>query len=291
MKQFFWWITGCCLMSACTQRNIENLIIKGSDTELNLVLELAETYMDNDPNASISISGGGSGVGITALLNHRTDIANSSRALNDEEIALGSRQGMQLVSTVFASDALAVIVHPEVGLTQISLENLGKIYAGDIKNWKELGGKDGRISLYGRQSNSGTFMYFREKVLGRDFSQDLKQLNGTAQMLESVKLDPNGIGFVGFGYLFGQNGDLYPGISVLALQADPKAAAVSPLDKQAILSGLYPLTRPLYQITDGPPTGKALDFIRFELSKTGQAVIARSGYLPPVPETDLAEKH
>jgi len=291
MKQFLGWIAVCCCLCTCTTDHIENLIIKGSDTELNLVLDLAETYMDNDLSTSISISGGGSGVGITALLNHRTQIANSSRALNDEEIALAGKQGIQLVSTVFASDALAVIVHPSVGLHQISIENLGKIYAGDIKNWKELGGRDGTISLYGRQSNSGTFMYFREKVLGRDFSNDLKQLNGTAQMLESVKADENGIGFVGFGYLFGQNGALYPGIEVLALQAAPNEAAVSPVNKDAILSGLYPLTRPLYQITDGPPTGKALAFIRFELSKAGQEVVARSGYLPPISETDLVEKY
>ena len=290
MKQYLCWILSACLCSACAHRSAHSLIIKGSDTELNLVLELAEHFMDNDPSTSISISGGGSGVGITALLNQRTDIANSSRALNDEEVALAGKQGMRLVSTVFASDALAVIVHPSVGISQITLENLGKIFAGEIKNWKELGGKDGLISLYGRQSNSGTFMYFREKVLGRDFSNTLKQLNGTAQMLESVKQDANGIGFVGFGYLFGQNGDLYPGIQVLGLQSNAQTEAVSPLNRNAILSGMYPLTRPLYQITDGPPSGSALAFIQYELSKAGQEVVLRSGYLPPIPETDLVGK-
>lgn len=267
------------LFLSCLSRKIETITIKGSDTEVNLVLELAEAYMEKDAAVSISISGGGSGVGVAALLSDRADVANSSRPLNEAEQAYATRLGKNIQATIFATDALAVIVNPASGIRQLSLEQLGRIFSGQTQNWRELGGADMPISLYGRQSNSGTFLYFREKVLGRDYSSNLKQLNGTAQMLEAIRSDPNGIGYVGFGYLFDKNGNLYPGIEVLALP-DDHGTYTSPLDKAAVAAGKYPLTRPLYQFTQGAPQGKTLAFFQYELSPEGQEIIRQNGYLP-----------
>lgn len=265
---------------SCSKRQVENITIKGSDTEVNLVLQLAEAYMDTDPAASISITGGGSGVGIAALLNHKTDIANSSRELSQPEMLMASQRGMHISSHVFAADAIAIIVHPSVGVSSLSLTDLGKIYAGDITDWQQIGGKPGIISLYGRQSNSGTFIYFREKVLGKDFSTALKQMNGTAQIIEAVKNDAGSIGYAGLGYVADQNGTPREGFKVLKIAKKTGEKAFSPMDLEDIKAGFYPLTRPLYQFTDGLPTGKVLAFLEFEKSDFAKEIIQKNGYLP-----------
>lgn len=277
--------------SACQQmRSVERITVRGSDTEVNLVFRLAEAYMAEDSAVSISIAGGGSGVGIAALLNGKTDVANSSRALTDKEIALARQRGIRLVAHVFAADALVVVVNPAVGVDSLTLEQLGRIYAGEIQDWAEVGGRPGRISLYGRQSNSGTFVYFRERVLGRDFSPALKQMNGTAQIVESVMRDPYGIGYVGLGYVAKADGSIRQGVHVVRLKADAKRRAVSPLDEAGLRSGEYPLVRPLYQFTNGHPSGKIKAFFQFEASPAGQQLILQNGYLPPWPDM-LAAYH
>ncbi len=258
--------------------------MRGSDTEVNLVFQLAEAYMARDSNVSISITGGGSGVGIAALLNGKTDVANSSRSLTRPELALARARGKALVAHVFAADALVVIAHPSTGVDSLTLEQLGRIYAGDIRDWAEVGGRPGRISLYGRQSNSGTFVYFRDKVLGRDFSPALKQMNGTAQIVESVMRDPCGIGYVGLGYVAKADGSVRQGICVVRLKANAQSPAASPLDDEALRLGHYPLVRPLYQFTNGQPKGKVKAFFEFEASPLGQQIIIENGYLPPWPE-------
>ncbi|MCS7035775.1 MAG: phosphate ABC transporter substrate-binding protein [Saprospiraceae bacterium] len=270
---------------ACQQmRSVERITVRGSDTEVNLVFRLAEAYMAEDSAVSISIAGGGSGVGIAALLNGKTDVANSSRALTEKEIALAHKRGIRLVAHVFAADALVIVVHPSVGVDSLTLEQLGRIYAGEIRDWAEVGGRPGRISLYGRQSNSGTFVYFREKVLGRDFSPALKQMNGTAQIVESVMRDPYGIGYVGLGYVAKADGSIRQGVRIVRLKANARRPAVSPLDEVALRSGDYPLVRPLYQFTNGRPSDKIKSFFQFETSPAGQQIILENGYLPPWPD-------
>ena len=264
----------------CRKNEVETVKIKGSDTEVNLVLQLAETFMDSDPAVSISITGGGSGVGIAALLNRKTDIANSSRELTPQEILMASQRGVHLLPHIFAADAIAIIVHPAVGIDSLSIADLGKIYAGEIKDWQQLGGKPGEISLYGRQSNSGTFIYFREKVLGKDFSPALKQMNGTAQIIEAVKHDPHGIGYASLGYVSDKNGRPREGFKVLKIRSKEYGKGLSPLDSEALRAGLYPLTRPLYQFTDGQPKGKAAGFLAFEKSEIAKQIILQNGYLP-----------
>lgn len=270
------------LFLQCNNRHVETITVKGSDTEVNLVLQLAEAFMATDPDVSISITGGGSGTGIAALINGKTDIANSSREINRYELQLAAQRDVGARPFIFAADALAIIVHPSVGVDSLTFNELGKIYAGEIRDWSAVGGKAGAISLYGRQSNSGTFVYFRERVLGRDFCPELKQMNGTAQILEAVKNDPGGIGYVGLGYLTENEGRLRNGIRVLGISRQPGEPAVSPLDIQLILDGHYPLTRPLFQYTNGEPSGKIRAFFEFEKSEEGLRIIGQNGYLPPL---------
>ncbi len=268
-----------CLVG-CGRQNVENITIKGSDTEVNLVLQLAEAYMDTDPTVSISVSGGGSGVGIAGLLNGRIDVANSSREIMKEELAMAAQRQLNAEPFVFAADALAIICHPSVSFDSLQLDELGRIFSGEVQNWSQLGGRAGQISLYGRQSNSGTFMYFRERVLGKDYAPGIKQMNGNAQILEAIKADANAIGYIGFGYLTDESGALWQGIKVIKLGSERGKNAISPLDRAAIKAGLYPLTRPLFQFTNGEPTGKTRAFFAFEKSAAGQAIIAKNGYLP-----------
>ena len=267
-------------LTSCAGRHVESITVKGSDTEVNLVLQLAEAYMETDPDVSVNVTGGGSGVGIAGLLNGRTDVANSSREVNSYELSLAAERGMAVEPFVFAADALAIICHPNVPIDSVNLDDLGKIFSGEIQNWQQFGRKDGLISLYGRQSNSGTFIYFRERVLRKDYAPGIKQMNGNAQILEAVKADPNAIGYIGFGYLTDESGALRHGIKVIKLTNSQGQTAVSPLDREAIKAGLYPLTRPLFQFTNGEPSGKTRAFYDFEKSPKGQEIIAQNGYLP-----------
>ncbi|MCB0545371.1 MAG: phosphate ABC transporter substrate-binding protein, partial [Saprospiraceae bacterium] len=235
------------------------------------------------------VTGGGSGVGIAALLNGRTDVANASREMNAYEYRMASQRGLDVEPFIFATDALALIVHPAVNIDSLDLNALGKIFSGNIRDWSQVGGAGGPISLYGRQSNSGTFMYFREHVVGRDFSPALKQMNGNAQILEAVRNDPNAIGYVGLGYLTDSEGHLRAGIRVIKLSIKKGDPAVSPLDRQSILEGRYPLTRPLYHYTDGIPAEKTRAFFEFEKSEAGTKIIVENGYLP-ASEQELASK-
>ncbi len=235
--------------------------------------------MDTDPEVSVNVTGGGSGVGIAGLLNGRIDVANSSREINEHEYQLAKERHIAIESFVFAADALAIICHPSVSLDSLTINDLGKIFSGEIQNWPQLGGNNGVISLYGRQSNSGTFMYFRERVLGKDYAPGIKQMNGNAQILEAVKADPNAIAYIGFGYLTDESGALRPGIKVIKLAkvgANRCFATGSNGDKGRFV----PLTRPLFQCTNGEPVGKIQAFYAFEKSEAGQKIIAKNGYLP-----------
>ncbi|HEY2933868.1 MAG TPA: PstS family phosphate ABC transporter substrate-binding protein [Acidobacteriota bacterium] len=252
--------------------------IKGSDTELNLVQRLAEQYMKKAPDARISVTGGGSGTGIAALINKSADIANSSRAMEQSERDQAKANGVDPWEVVFAMDGLSVIVHPSNSVASLSLDQLGRIYRGEIKNWKEVRGPDAPISLYGRQSNSGTFVYFRKTVVKGDYSTAMKQMNGNAQIVEAVKSDKSGIGYVGLGYIKDRaTGKVISGIKALTLGGP--GPALSPLDPTSISSGKYPLLRPLFHYTNGKPSVTVLNFIRFELSDEGQSIVEHEGFL------------
>ncbi len=253
--------------------------IKGSDSEVNVVQALVEAFAEVNDAAEFAVTGGGSGAGIAALLGDQTDIANSSRPLKEEEIAQAKANGITPVPIVFALDGLAVIVHDANPVDNLTLEQVGKIFAGEVTNWQELGGPDRAITLYGRQSNSGTYVFFRDRVLGRDYSQGKLNLPGNAQIVEAVRADESGIGYAAIGFVRDA-----AGIRAVSLAETGDSVFINPLDDEKVLAGLYPLTRPLYQFLNGVPEGALRQFIEFELSPAGQEIVAREGFLPVTPE-------
>jgi phosphate transport system substrate-binding protein len=254
--------------------------VKGSDSEVNLVQKLAEIFMQKNPGANIAVTGGGSGTGIAALINKTTDIANSSRDLSPKEEEAAKKAGVTPFRVVFATDGISAIIHPDNPVNKLSLEQLGRIFKGDITNWKEVGGPDAKISLYGRQSNSGTYVFFREFVVKGDYSPHKKSMNGNAQIVEAIKRDKAGIGYVAVGYVVNEKGELKPGLKLLDIAKDAQSQAFSPAVMENVMTGKYPISRPLNQYLVGKPTGKLLDFIRFEISKEGQEVVRKEGFFP-----------
>ncbi|RME05287.1 MAG: PstS family phosphate ABC transporter substrate-binding protein [Planctomycetota bacterium] len=267
--------------------NANSLQIKGSDTEVNLVQRLAEAFMARHKGAKIAVTGGGSGTGIAALFNGTTDLANSSRPMKPKELSRAKKKGITPVGVVFAMDALSVITHPSNPLKSLTLEQLGLIYRGKIRNFKEVGGPDLEINLYGRQSNSGTFVYFRDTVLKGDYSPKMKNMPGNSAIVAAVKNDRSGIGYVGIGYVV-KGGKKIEGVHIVPLKRGEEV--VDPLHRENIRSGKYPLARPLYQYCNGKPTGLLLKFLQFELSEDGQKIVEEEGFYPVTPQYREANK-
>jgi phosphate transport system substrate-binding protein len=251
------------------------LKIRGSDSEVNLVQRLGEAFAADNGDISVAVTGGGSGVGITALIDGRIDIANSSRPLLAEEQLLALRKDVRPVATLFATDALSVIVHLENPVESLTVRELGAIYAGTVTSWDTLGGS-GPIVAYGRQSSSGTYMFFRDAVVKGDFSTRVREMNGNAQIAEAVSRDPGGIGYLAVGYLKASR----ERVRVVPIRSNEDATPVSPLDIAAVRAGRYPIVRPLFQYTNGPPMGATLRFLLYELSPEGEELIEEMGFHP-----------
>lgn len=266
-------------MLGCAKKEV-SIQVKGSDTMVDLVQNLAEVFMKKNPKISISVTGGGSGVGIAAIIDKKTDIANCSRSIKDEEIELAKKKGVELYPIVIGMDGLAVIVHESLPIDSLTVDEVGQIYKGKIVNWKELGGPDLEISLYGRTSVSGTYIYFRDKVVKGDYSLKMKGMIGTSHIVEAIKRDKAGIGYVGVGYIVDDKGKLIKGIKPLNIAKDKDSPSSSCLDFESMKKGVYPLTRPLYQYTIGKPKGNILKFIQFILSKEGQRIVKEVGFYP-----------
>jgi phosphate transport system substrate-binding protein len=255
------------------------LQIKGSDTLVNLVQILAEEYMAKNPGSAIAVTGGGSGTGITAIINQTCDIADHSREWKQSEIDQAWEKGVRPRFFAIAVDGLSIIVNEKNTIDRLTMAEVGSLYRGEIKNWKALGGPDKAVSLYGRQSNSGTYVFMQEHVMGnKPYSTDVKEMNGNAQIIEGVIQDEAGVGYVGVGYLYDKDGKVRKGLKILNISKTKEGQAFAPTDKQAVDSGDYPVSRPLFQATNGKPTGLAADFIRFELGPEGQKIVAREGF-------------
>ncbi|MBN1870948.1 MAG: PstS family phosphate ABC transporter substrate-binding protein, partial [Candidatus Omnitrophica bacterium] len=247
--------------------------VKGSDTLINMVQKLAEVYMAKKPNTAIAVTGGGSGTGIAGLINRKCDIANASRQIKASEINQANRKGVDPKRVVVAIDALSIIVSRQNPVDKLTVDQIGKIYRGEIKNWNEVGGDDLSINLYGRQSNSGTYDFMKENVMFGEYSPNLKSMNGNAQIAEALKQDASGIGYVGVGYAKEASG-----IKVLKVATKPGVTYYDPFNLRDVKSGRYPITRPLNQYVNGTPKGAVRDFIIFELSEEGQAIIEKEGF-------------
>ncbi|MBN1895999.1 phosphate ABC transporter substrate-binding protein [bacterium] len=255
--------------------------IKGSDTIVNLSQKLSEVYMEKNPAAAVAVTGGGSGVGIAALIANRVQIANASREMKEKEYAAAKENGVVPVEIAIAIDGLCVVTSEAVGLKSLTMAQVGAMFRGDIVNWNEVGGPDRPISLYGRQPNSGTYVFFQEHVLGnKDYSAKMKQMNGNAQIIEAVRAEKGAIGYVGVGYVLDESGKVASGLNVLFISKDAKSQPVSPLLAENVKSGLYPIARALYQYTNGKPKGAVKELIAFELGPEGQKIVEEMGFYP-----------
>jgi phosphate transport system substrate-binding protein len=246
--------------------------VKGSDTMVILAQRWAEEYMKKNAGKQVQVTGGGSGVGIAALINGTTDIANSSRAIKDEEKAkVQERYNVLPTEIAVARDGVAVYVNAGNPVQQLTIEQLEKIYAGDVTNWKDVGGPDAPIVLYSRENSSGTYVFFKEHVLkGADFAASAQTLPGTAAVVNAVSKEKNGIGYGGAAYAKGVK-------EVKVVAADGQAYAPS---AENVKSGKYPLARPLFMYTRAQPAGEAKAFIDFCLSSAGQKIVTDVGYFP-----------
>jgi phosphate transport system substrate-binding protein len=262
------------LLFSCSSKN-DNMKIKGSDTEVNLTVLLAEQFHYENADVLVSVSGGGSGLGIASLLNGITDIANSSRRVTKEELTMFRRGDIELDSFIFAQDAIAFVVSDKLPIDSINIQNIANVLSGKFKNWSSLADKNIPITIYGRQSNSGTHDFVKN-ILDIDFSPHAKQMNGNAQIIEAIKTDVSGIGYVSAGYVLKGSTN---GIKVLTVYTD-NSEAISPLDAKKIASGEYFFQRPLYQYFRKSDFTKIEPFFAFEKSEKGVKIIRASGYYP-----------
>lgn len=263
-------VTSCAAPPAAGKQNIT---LKGSDTMLQLGQRWAEVYMKDHPSAIIQVTGGGSGTGIAALVNGTTQICQSSRPMKDEEKASVKQQRKADVTEIsVAVDALAVYLNKQNPVGHMTMEQVRRIFQGEITNWKDVGGPNGNIVLYGRENNSGTYVFFKEHVLANgDFAERYQPLGGTAAVINAVVKDVNGIGYGGIGYA--------TDLKAISIAKDAASEPVNPTMENA-LSNKYPLSRFLYWYTAGPPAGPIKDLVDWVLGPQGQNVVKDVGFYP-----------
>jgi phosphate transport system substrate-binding protein len=245
-----------------------NIVIKGSTTVLPIAQKVAEVYMKQNPDVKISISGGGSGNGIKALIDGSTDIADSSRFIKGKEVKLAVDKGMYPVPFAVAYDCIIPVVHPSNDMVNITMAQLKDIYMGKIKNWKEIGGPDRPIVVISRDTSSGTYEVWHKKVLMKErvFPGALLQASNGA-VVQAVAKNKNAIGYIGLGYL---------DKSVKALLVDRIQGS-----EETTLNGVYPISRPLYMFTPGWPKGDVAKFLNFVVHPDkGQKYVREAGYVP-----------
>lgn len=263
------------------ERAIQN---KGSDTLVNVALAWAENYRLVEPDVSIAVTGGGSGTGIAALINGTVDIANASRDMTESEFEQARANGIEPVEYVVAIDALAIIVHLDNPVSQLTIDQLSDIYTGEITNWSEVGGSDAAIVLLSRETNSGTHVYFLEEVVRRGeseaesiFAPQTILMPSSVGITSEIRRNPNAIGYDGLGYVDPEHE------KILTIAAGSDSPFVFPSVETA-LSGTYPLARNLYMYTAREPTGAIADYLNWILSPAGQEIVTELGFVPIITE-------
>lgn len=247
---------------------------RGSDTMVNLGQRWAEEFMDKYPEAQLAVTGGGSGTGIAAMINGTIDIALSSRAIRDGEIDNARDNGVEVVEHVTGRDGIAIAVHKDNPVNELTMADLKAIFTGEKTNWKDFGGDDARITLYSRESNSGTYQFFKEFTLeDEEYATHANLMPSTQAIVEGVKQDVNGIGYIGLAYL---NDDGLQGVSVAA---DENSEAFYP-SLETVVAGDYPVARPLFLYTNGQPEGVIELFMDFVMSGEGQHIVKDIGFIP-----------
>ena len=270
-------VFGC---SGGNSRSDSTIQVGGSDTMVNVAQKWAEVYTAENPDISVQVSGGGSGVGIAGLMDGELDMANASRAIKEEEQGLVKKNlSKEAGEHVGGRDALAVYVHKDNPLTKISLSQLAAIYGedGDITKWSQLGIKvegDDEIIRVSRQNSSGTYVYFRETVLGKtgNYKQGAINQSGSKDVVDLVSTTPSAIGYSGMGYATDQ-------VKMLSVSKTNDDDPVEPTSENAA-SGDYPIARPLLIYTIGQPSGALKIYLDWILSQQGQQIVSDLGYVP-----------
>lgn len=257
---------------------------KGSDTLVNVAQAWAETYREIDPNVAVAVTGGGSGTGISAMINGTVDIANSSRKMKDREIEAARANGVEPVEWVVGYDALAVYVHPANPVEEFTIEQLAAIYGegGAAESWSDLGleipgCQSSEIVRVSRQNNSGTYAYFKEAVLGKtgEYKLGSRDMHGSKDVVDLVHNTPCAIGYSGLAYATGL-------VKMPCVSVTDGAECVAPTVATAS-DGSYPIARPLLMYTAGQPEGAVKEYLDWILSPAGQCIILDKGYAPAEP--------
>ena len=262
-----------CLALALPLFGAKPISIKGSDTMVIMNARLAEAFMTANPAIQIQVTGGGSGVGIAALINGTTDIAASSRPIKTSETdKLKQRFATTGFAVPIARDGLSVYLNDKNPVKELTLGQIRGIYTGAITNWKQVGGNDAQIILYSRENSSGTYTYFKDNVLmGKDFAPRAQTLQGTAAVVNAVSKDANGIGYGGAAYA--------KGIKFAAVKKDDKSPAILP-SLETVRSGQYPISRFLYLYTRVKPAKEMKAFLDWATGPQGQEIVTKVGYFP-----------
>jgi phosphate transport system substrate-binding protein len=269
------------IFSGCGRQSQQTnaIQIKGSDTMVNLGQAWAEAFMKANPTVSVAVTGGGSGTGIAALLSNTCDIAELSRELKPEEITMAREKGFEPRQVTVALDGLAVVVHPDNPIHQLTLEQLEAVFSGAMTNWRQVGGADLPIVVLSREVNSGTHVYFKEHVLRRgqkesqvEFAANALMLSSSQAIADEVAQNPGAIGYYGMGYIT-------PREKALAIARDAVSPYVDPTIAN-VVNNTYPISRPLLMVTRGEPKGLAARFVDYVLSAAGQKIVAKIDFVP-----------
>lgn len=250
------------------------LTIMGSDTMVHLVTNWTEAYMNAHPKTDLSVTGGGSGTGIAAMINGTTTLCMASRKVKDKERKQAAPRNITFNEIVVARDGIAVVVHPENPVSELTMDQLRQIFNGTLKNWNQVGGPDQPIQALSRESNSGTYVFFNEHVLKKDdYGREVRLMPSNAAIVQSASQDKWSIGYVGLAYAEGA------AVKIIGVKADASSKAVKP-NLETVTNGSYPIARPLHLYTNGEPTGLTKAFVDFTLSKEGQQIVKETGYIP-----------
>lgn len=250
--------------------------VKGSDTMVHLVSQWSEGFMAAHPDLSVSVTGGGSGTGIAALINGTTDICMASRDIKEEELELAGQQGLTPREHAVALDGIVVVVNPQNPIDQLTVEQLAKIFTGEYQNWNQAGGPDQPILVTSRESSSGTYVFFQEHVLNKkDYTPSARLMPATSGIIQAVSADAGAIGYVGLGYAEEAKGE----VKTISVKPDESSAAVAP-SEETVISGDYPISRPLFLYTKDAPSAATQAFVDYCLGPEGQETVRGAGYVP-----------
>lgn len=283
-----WWIAGALALTLggavipapATAEDIHGTLqIKGSDTMVNLCQAWAEAFMTTHPKATVAVTGGGSGAGIAAFISGTCDLVASSRKITAKEASLAAARWGAPQEWTVALDGLAVVVHPRNPVRRLTLEQLAKLFSGQIRNWRELGWEDRAVVLLSREVNSGTHVYFKERVFGTrdaehpsEFAPEALLLPSSQAIADEVASNPAGIGYYGMGYLNPRN-------AVVAIAATPEGPFVAP-SEETVRAGTYPITRPLFLYSRAIPSDLVKGFLEFVRSPEGQQIVRQIDFVP-----------